>query len=563
MLRKEFAAGLTLVFLTVALLATFEASDPDLGFHLATGRAIRALGHLPDRNVLTFAEPEQPWVLQQGVPALWFELLFQWGGIALLILTKALVVAFTFAAIFLAATKLGAQPSIAAVTVIGAAWASAFRFVERPLIFSNLALAVVLWALLSARTASGKERRAWLILATVTVAAACNLHAGAVFSLILLVIVAVALALEPLRAHLPVLGPPHSPAGVRAAFALMGVALASTVLAVAALSLYHPFPLRVLEVPFVMGRDGFLAEHLIEFRQPYRFPFALLGGYWLFAAVTVVLLVTRARSLPLAAWAAPTAFGLLSVRYVRFVDLFAMVAAPVLALALSDVTSTLRLSRWPWLRAAVVLGVALTASMVHGARYPRILRFAPHTWPHELFAFVSDEQLHGPAFVSDGWAGPYLAFFYPRERAYFFPAFDAFSPALYREYMHIRYGRSGWDHKLDSYGIQLCILKYTSPNERRYQAGAPNLRQRLAADPRWALVDFDDLGAIFARRGGVNSKVADRFGLSGVDPDRMVMSAANPDALLRLRALSEHRRRAGASTSQRLQAFLTRSATAP
>jgi hypothetical protein len=142
--------GLLAVTATVAALACFQAASGDLGFHLATGRAILALGHLPTTNVLTFAEPQQPWVLQQAWPAVIFELMWRAGGIAAVTLLKMAVVVATFALMFLSAGRLGAAPAPAALVVVLAAWSSAFRFVERPLIFTNLLLALVGFCLASA-----------------------------------------------------------------------------------------------------------------------------------------------------------------------------------------------------------------------------------------------------------------------------------------------------------------------------------------------------------------------------------------------------------------------------
>ena len=553
-LPSELGLCLVAVFLAVGALATFEVSDPDLGFHLATGRAILAQGHLLDRNVLSFAEPDRPWVLQQGPPAVLFELLWRWGGVTALILSKACVIATTFVVVFLAAARLGARPRVAAVVVIVAAWSCAFRFVERPLIFSSLALALVLWSLASAGDTLGGRRALWLGVATLAVAAACHLHAGAIFSFILLVIVVLALTIEPLRRHFPFLGAPHAPAGPGAALAVLGVALVAAGIAASTLALYHPFPLRVLEAPFVMGRDRFLAEHLIEFRPPWRFPFQLLHGYWALLALTLLALVLAARRLPLALCAVVLVFLGLSLRFVRFVDLFAIVAAPVLSLAIARLP--IRLTARPWVGWLALSAAVLAAPISHWSRFPLRLAFAEGTWPTELFAFVSAEALRGPAFVSDGWAGPYLAFFYPRERVYFFPAFDAFSVGLYREYLDIRYGHPGWDAKLDHHGIELCILKYTSANERRYQAGGDNLRQRLARDPRWALVDFDDRGEIFVRLDGVNRQVAERLGIAGVDPDRRSMPRGTGDTQARLRQLAAYRKRLGLSRSDRLDNFI-------
>ncbi len=138
-----------------------------------------------------------------------------------------------------------------------------------------------------------------------------------------------------------------------------------------------------------------------------------------------------------------------------------------------------------------------------------------------MFAFIADQKLVGPAFVSDGWAGPFLGVFYPGERAFFDPRFEAYSPGFVRDvYRSIRYGDPGWDEQLDRYGVQMVLLKYTTPGERARQHGHDNLRQLLVRDPRWALVGFGDTGELFVRRDGPNAGVVAMYDIPGVDPDR-------------------------------------------
>ncbi len=507
-----------LTLASVAALAIFKASDPDLGFHLATGRAILQTGALPMTNVLSFAEPAHEWVLQQGWPALLFERLWHWGGIDAVIMCKAAVVVATWSLVLATARRLGATPPIACATTVFAAWSCAFRFVERPLIFSNLALAAVVFFLSRAWSRPARWLPSMIAVVVVT-AAACHVHAGAVFSFVLLVTAAGGLlAAGAIHGALP----SGEPAGLRPAAIPLVAAVAALVLAGFTLALYHPFGLRVLEVPFQMGTDHFLAQHLIEFRPPWATPFRIVAAYWAFLALTTALLI--ARRIP-TGWALPVlAFAVLSLRHVRIVDCFAIVACGPVAAAIAAVMQARRSLAWRRLWAwPVSIALAIAGPVEQSSRVPLGLGYNLAVWPLPLFEIVRREQLRGPAFVSDGWAGPWLAFFYPAERVFFFPSFEAFSTRFVREeYFDVRYGKPGWDTTLDRHGVELVLLKYTSPREQEFQGGSDNLRQRLARDPRWTLVAFDDMGAIFVRSTGVNAAQARARGIPGVDPDRLL-----------------------------------------
>ncbi|MDZ4696433.1 MAG: hypothetical protein SGI86_14905 [Deltaproteobacteria bacterium] len=529
---KSVAVALGAVLLGVAALATYEISDPDLGFHLATGRNILATGHWPDRNVLSFAEPNQPWVLQQGVPAVVFEWLWQKGGAVALITAKALMVALTFGLVFLATMALGVRPLLGAVVVLFGAWSCAFRFVERPLIFSNLMLALVIWSMVRAWRAPEGGRWRWLVAAQIATAIACNLHAGAVFSVLLLCLCCGCLWASPILHRQRLGSMALEPAGWRPAVAVAATLALALSLAGLALALYHPFPLRVLEIPFRMGADAFLAEHLIEFRPPWRFPFAVMKGYWIFLGAGLVIVILNVRRIALPLWAPVMVFAIFSLKFVRFADAYAIVAAPVIALGLEQLLARATL-RSGLARLALAMAMLVMAFDNWSLR-PLRLGFSSYGFGTAMMDRVAAWKLKGPAFVSDGWAGPFLARFYPEQRVYFFPAFDAFSQALYREYVDIRYGKPGWRQKLDQYGIELVVMKYTSPNERIYQGGADNLRQHLVRDADWRLVAFDDLGEIFVRAAGVNAAVAQTKGLAGLDPDRMRIVGKSDDVLRNL-----------------------------
>ncbi len=517
MIRRDLLLAWVLTLASVGALAIFDASDPDLGFHLATGRAILASGTLPTTNVLSFAEPNQAWVLQQGWPALLFELLWQNGGIACVILVKAVVITATWALVLATTLRLGASPVMGCVVTIFAASSCAFRFVERPLIFSNLALAATAFCVSTA--VLGHKVKRWPLAGAGLIAAlSCHLHAGAVLCFVFLFSVAADLALGNVIGWL--CRKTGSDRG-RSAAALTVTALGALGLAAVSLAAYHPFGLRVLLVPFRMATDAYLATHLVEFRPPWAMSFGMLAPYWILLLASGVL-VTAGR-IPTAWRVALVIFAALSLKHVRLVDAFAIVMAGPFAAGLMTFFSPqgppARFGA-PLRSLAVILAIA--APVLHHRRFPLGLGYNPAIWPLPLFRTVRDLHLKGPAFVSDGWAGPWLAFNYPKEKAYFFPAFDAFSERFVREdYMDVRYGRPGWDLKLNRYGVDLVVLKHTSAGERAFQGGAANLRQHLARDGRWSLVAFDDSGAVFVRNSGSNTLQARALNVPGVDVDRV------------------------------------------
>jgi hypothetical protein len=539
-------AGSLATLLFVFLLGIGEARDPDLGFQLAIGRFIRATGRILDHNPFTFIEPSPAWVLPQGITVALFDWIVDKGGIGALIVFKAALVACTFALIFRLTLRLRASVLATVLAIVIASLAASMRFVERPLLFSNLAFAFVMLGLVEARLAAGRRRWAWLAAVGLAMALACQLHAGAVFSFFLLSLVALSIPMERMRVRLGQgqSWTPNLDSGSRAGWTLAVLAVAAATLAAAALALYHPHPLRVLETPFVLGTDRFLVDHVAEFRPVWRFPFETFRGYWFLVVLGLPALVWGTRHLHTALLLVPLAFLLVSLRHARFIDLFAIAITPTLALSLTALFAALSARRR--VLASLVLGAMIVAgAMDHITRTRFRLDYSPDVFAKAPLDFVQTTGLGGPTFISDGWAGAFLQRFFPKERVFFFAAFDAFLPEHYRAYMDIRYGKPGWDTRLDALGIELCVLKYTSPTEREFQGGASNLRQHLAHDPRWALLYFDDHGEIFVRRAGKNAALAAERTIAGLDPDRMEWFHPSEPSLRALENLVENTRAPG------------------
>jgi hypothetical protein len=307
---------------------------------------------------------------------------------------------------------------------------------------------------------------------------------------------------------------PHGPRAASQALAALALGVGLACLSLAA---YHPHGARALLFPFDMASDAYLAAHLVEFRSPSAFPPYALLAYWLLLAASSAALLARARRLHALHLALVLAFALLSLRHVRLAYTFAIVATPSLALAITPLLARLRLP----LRAVAIAGLSAALLLQQKELAPPGLGLAARTFPNALFDQLDALALKGPAFVSDAWAGPLLGRYYPARKSFFDNRFEAYPRAFFRDvYQCIRNGEPGWDRLLDRYGVEIALLRYTTPGEAALQGNHPNLRQRLVADPRWSLLTFDDQGELFVRSAGVNSGIATRHALHGIDPDR-------------------------------------------
>jgi hypothetical protein len=528
-----------LLMASVAALACFESSDGDLGFHLATGREILTTGHIPSRNVLSFGEPEHAWLLHQWLPAVLFELLWRHWGSAALVGLKMAVVSVTWAAVYASARLLGASVGCALSACLFAACASAFRFEIRPYIFTHLTLALTV---LSIAWYNARRASAAMLCAGATFVLGCQLHAGALDSLAIMLLYAAGCALEPLRGRCFGMDL-QAPYGLRVAAAWLAVSAAALGCGAALLALYHPWGARILAFPFTMASDGYWGAHLIEFRHAWNVPVSPLIAYWAWLAAVCLALLISGRAWHTGLAAGVLVYALLSLYYVRMVYAFAIVSTPLVAATWTS---------WLGARPALALRRPLLSFGLIACLAPFYI-YRDHTpgfglssyvWPLDQFAFLRQHALRGRSFVSDAWAGPFLGMFYPEHKAFFDTRLEAYSQEFARHvYQRIRYAEPGWDTLLDRYRIDVILLRYTTPGEAHWQADKPNLRQRLAGDARYSLVNFDDVGELFVRRTAEHAPLIAELGIPGLDPDRrrfLQRPASCAAALLRAARSGNH-----------------------
>ncbi len=543
--------------LLAAALAFFQVVNGDIGFHVATGRYIDLAGRLPDSNVLSFAEGEHPWVLHQFLPAWLFHRIEVSLGRDMLVAVKAILVYLTFLflwdGIMRRQKRLPGAP-LDALAMGGwllavAAGAAACRFFIRPFLFSSLGLAVVL-ALLSRY--ENDRRPVRLVQIALVTGAFAPLHAGVIYILLTLLAFAAGTAASwGVSLWRGRRGSSDSrPGPFPFPWAPVLVLPAAVVAAAVALLLSDPSGLQALTLPFRFSVHPYFHEHLAEFRpfpfDPLQYPFAWgLVGLTVVMGAGVVLRRAGGRSdssAPSTSLGAGTSgksiqgtgvfealllggFTLLLLRHQRMVFEYALVAAFVLARWVGELRKgpggeksqepeaagrTIPIPMPPrspaggaalrnlLLLSAAMLSAGAIAQQYSTARFG--LGVDNRFYPDRLFSFVRQHDLPDPAYVSDAWGGHWLWEFYPERKVFYDNRLEAYSFEFFRDvYQSIRYGEPGWQEKLDAYGIRMLVLRHTTPGERKFQQGRPNIRDLAFASPDWELVFWDDLGMIYLR----------------------------------------------------------------
>src|SRR2546422_3908095 len=123
-----------LLFTAIFSLAAVPPLDPDLWWHLANGRLIITTGMIPHVDLYSFSAAGQPWVMHEWLADLMMYLLYQLGGLPLLVAISAGVGAAGAICLYVILRRSGPHPAPSpALTVGGAARGSTGRRPPSPL----------------------------------------------------------------------------------------------------------------------------------------------------------------------------------------------------------------------------------------------------------------------------------------------------------------------------------------------------------------------------------------------------------------------------------------------
>jgi tetratricopeptide (TPR) repeat protein len=505
------------------LLGLRQISDSDVWTHLAHGRAIVAGHGFPAHEPFTFPSAAMPYYNTEWLFGVALYAVYALGGLNAVIILKAALLGLM--AVLLWRTALlgsGAaaddggrlRAAIAAAVIVAALLAMQYRFVERPDAALMVFIAATVYAL-DAFVLEGRRRALYLLVPMTVIWA--NVHpsvivAGGPFAAAL----AGGLALRALghwRGDL---------AGAPTLAQLRVVVIAGAAVALA--SLLNPYGWDAITLPFRLAGSEWFTQEVTELQRPRPgdHPIALALGALLLA--TLALNVRRA---PIAAAALAAPFAWLALSGTRFVFLFPLVAAPLVARGLAAALATPRLARW---RRALTTGSAVGAA---AAVLPVVFLVAGvgplaardgrpgvgvdgRAVPEGALAYLDRVGAAGPVFNAFHFGG-YIAWRdFPRRS----PIIDGrgwVPPELVEEIHFARVYPTHLARLQAAYGFEAAVMDYATFAGEPLEEVAPEADAGLSS-PAWALVYWDDAALVYVRRDGPLAAVAARDGYRYLRP---------------------------------------------
>src|SRR2546429_2043031 len=114
---RRVTSGLVLrwlLFTAIFSLAAVPPLDPDLWWHLANGRLIITTGSIPHVDLYSFSAADHTWVMHEWLTDLSMYLLYQAGGLPLLVALFAGVVAASAVCLYLLLRRSDLHPPLSA-----------------------------------------------------------------------------------------------------------------------------------------------------------------------------------------------------------------------------------------------------------------------------------------------------------------------------------------------------------------------------------------------------------------------------------------------------------------
>lgn len=373
-------------------LAVFEIESRDIGFHIRAGELIWQTGRIPTEDSFSYVAEGRPWLDSQWLFQVATHLAYGLAGIHGLVALRVGAV-LTLLGALMASTRRNAGLPIALVVSSIAIFASLERFLLRPDLVSAAFLALFV---------AGSERladrpRVWCIALPLIQIVWTNTHGLHVLGPAYLGLRAVGVALDDVWARRA--GAANRADEGRRCFRQRVVLAALCTLAVLANAngsrgILYPFQL-FQELQGEVTWFPMVRELISPLQRPLHSAIAPLAWYWLLVALSAGSIALAWRKLRLGQLLPLLAFFYLSLEAARNAPLFAVTAAPVVAVGLQELADRLPgvrptpavLSRWTAL-AMSLFTTAILAAVVSGALYREL------KWPRR---FTLGERFDRPS----------------------------------------------------------------------------------------------------------------------------------------------------------------------
>jgi hypothetical protein len=498
-----------LYLLTAVLLGVVAGSsdivNTSIGWHLASGRWIAAHSTVPRADPFSFTAQGTPWVDHEWLFQTAISLVETSGGVPLLILFRAVLVAGLAVLLYQFGLRSGLDPPAALVIAALCLYGGRIRFFLRPELATLLIAPTVVWIFLRRDTFG--ERRL-LITTAGLMALGANLHAGV---LVVPPLLAGLLAAEWLRSRIaPEAGHPSLRSG---AFAVIVASVAP---------ILNPYGWQLYKVPVRIA-------HLVglpHIPNPEWISPAPSDVPALYVALAAAVVLLAARERDPVRWLLLAMAGALAVRYVRNVGLFFTLLPIAVAPALATVGFATRPRRPKLATTASLAAVVLIASsIVMSPRYSLSFGLSEEIYPHRACAFMEQHGLDDQIAYNDVRFGGFLIRrWYPPRQVFLDDRNEIHEPLLAEIYSLLqRSDQVGWQNMLERYGATVALVRYHEPFRVISPDGATLGERGFSAlwfpSDAWALVYWDDTAMVLVKRSPASAGLIERFEYRLVRPD--------------------------------------------
>lgn len=476
----------------------------DLWWHLKTGEVIWNERRIPSVDRFSHSAEGQPWVSHEWLFGLLSYCVYRIAGVAGLVGAKSLLITFIFTVTAWTARIRGSSAAIILLVQAASYAIARFRFSERPELVSTLLAS----GFLLAQELSRKRPQALLLLPILQLVWV-NVHGGtALLGWIIAGVILLERAGE-LRQQKALSGWNATAAGLQWHFpALLGVV---------ALSFANPHGPRALFYGLLRTESPLDNKEFQSLIIMMQSGFDLsISLFLIFAALLALMLFWRRRDTRLHEWLLFPFLLILAVVFFRFRSLFVFLLGPCLAHHLSQI-------KWPaWLRTWLPATAALCLMSGSAAleRDTYFYRFGAGVhagvFPVEAARFLKQSGMAGKMFNTYGMGGYLIWELWPGKKVFIDGREDVYlKPGVLEEYVRCFESRERWHALVARYGIDFAILRYPeSP------PSSPERSVEVLAFSRqeWALIYFDEVAAIYARRNGLNDELIRKSEIRMVQP---------------------------------------------
>lgn len=478
----DLLAGLLVLF--AGLLVFFAPTDPDVWWHLATGRLVAGAG-LPPADMFSYTAAGRPWLVQEWLTEMLMAKVQAWAGYGVLGVVFGALQALSAALVYVLARQRGAGRKLAVGAMLVYVVLAAPCWGVRPQVLTPVFLGGFVWALEAYRRSPAQPFP--LLALPLAMALWANLHAS--FFIGFAAIAAYAVGEMANRAAGRPDAAPVRPLWLALAGCLVG-------------SLATPYGPTLWTYPLGYVLAGTASPLLMYTQEWQAIDFHQPGMVMLAGALTIAALAAQrrpTRTFDASSLLLGMGFTLLAVQAVRLLPLFGVAVLPMLAgglaavyPALSDAeedhtTPPAGVLAWAMTTASAVALVVLMLNAPTAQLGPEPQADGKRPYPVGATGYV--DRIHPPIRLLNEfeWGGYLLAHLH-RHSVFIDGRADMYRDRVFKDYKDITDLAPGWRERMERYGVDTVLIRADSA-----------LADALEHEPGWRRSYRDRLAVVYRK----------------------------------------------------------------